>query len=256
MTIGYEATISAAVARSMPRVSTATCAQTPGSPARPRDSRCPTVGSRRSRRARTIAPRTSAATPNRIAPSAIGGSCASATFVTAKEVLQISAAATTAATAGARRRRRAATAGPGGSAWWTRFLRGRHAEVDLRRIGRGTQAMVAVQLRPPNRAVIESFQAFVAGLPEVLSYFVMSGPDDFLLHVAVADNDRLSAFVLDRLAERREIVHVRTSVIFSHVRRPVVVPCRVRRRSRGLYPALFRVRCIRIRRTHQPWRVS
>ncbi|WP_342670857.1 Lrp/AsnC family transcriptional regulator [Pseudonocardia acaciae] len=104
------------------------------------------------------------------------------------------------------------------------ILRGRHAEVDLRGIGRGTQAMVAVQLRPPDRAVIDSFQAFVAGLPEVLAYFVMSGGDDFLLHVAVADNDQLSSFVLDRLTQRREIVHVRTSVIFGHVRRPVVLP--------------------------------
>ena len=47
-----------------------------------------------------------------------------------------------------------------------------------------------MQLRPPDRAVIESFQAFVTSLPEVLSYFVMSGSDDFLLHIAVADNDR------------------------------------------------------------------
>jgi DNA-binding Lrp family transcriptional regulator len=57
-----------------------------------------------------------------------------------------------------------------------------------------------------------------------LSYFVMSGNDDFLLHVAVADNDRLSSFILDWLTQRREIVHVRTSVIFSHVRRSTVVP--------------------------------
>ncbi|WP_308446285.1 Lrp/AsnC ligand binding domain-containing protein [Actinocatenispora rupis] len=87
-------------------------------------------------------------------------------------------------------------------------------------------APVAVQPRPPDRAVIEAFQTFVASLPEVVSYFVMSGSDDFLLHVAVADNDQLSAFILDRLTQRREIVHVRTSVIFSHVRRPVVVPLR------------------------------
>jgi DNA-binding Lrp family transcriptional regulator len=52
----------------------------------------------------------------------------------------------------------------------------------------------------------------------------MAGSDDFLLHVAVADNDQLSAFILDRLAQRREIVHVRTSVIFSHVRRSVILP--------------------------------
>jgi DNA-binding Lrp family transcriptional regulator len=64
----------------------------------------------------------------------------------------------------------------------------------------------------------------VTGLPEVLSVFVMSGSDDFLLHIAVADNDHLSGFVLDRLTQRKEIVDVRTSVIFSHFRRTVVTP--------------------------------
>ncbi|MEU4739223.1 Lrp/AsnC family transcriptional regulator [Actinosynnema sp. NPDC023658] len=103
------------------------------------------------------------------------------------------------------------------------ILSGRRAEVDLRRIGRPVQAMVAVRLRPPNRSVIESFTAFVETLPEVLSVFVMSG-DDFLLHIAVKDNDHLNAFVLDRLTERREIVNVRTSIIFSHTRRAVVMP--------------------------------
>lgn len=47
-----------------------------------------------------------------------------------------------------------------------------------------------MRLRPPDRAVIESFRAFV----------------------------------LDRLTQRREIVDVRTSVIFNHFRRSVVTP--------------------------------
>ncbi len=104
------------------------------------------------------------------------------------------------------------------------ILRGHHAEVDLRKIGRPVQAMVAVRLRPPDRAVIESFRTFVTSLPEVLEVFVMSGSDDFLLHVAVADNDHLSGFVLDRLTQRKEIVDVRTSVVFNHFRRTVVTP--------------------------------
>jgi DNA-binding Lrp family transcriptional regulator len=104
------------------------------------------------------------------------------------------------------------------------IVRGHHVDVDLKKIGRGVQAMVAVRLRPPDRAVIESFRAFVTGLPEVLSVFVMSGSDDFLLHIAVADNDELSGFVLDRLTQRKEIVDVRTSVIFDHFRRTVVTP--------------------------------
>lgn len=34
--------------------------------------------------------------------------------------------------------------------------------------------------------------------------FVNSGSDDFLLHVAVPDNDHLYAFVIDRLTEKPE----------------------------------------------------
>jgi DNA-binding Lrp family transcriptional regulator len=104
------------------------------------------------------------------------------------------------------------------------IVRGHHVDVDLRKIGRPVQAMVAVRLRPPDRAVIESFRTFVTSLPEVLEVFVMSGSDDFLLHVAVADNDHLSGFVLDRLTQRKEIVDVRTSVVFNHFRRTVVTP--------------------------------
>jgi DNA-binding Lrp family transcriptional regulator len=104
------------------------------------------------------------------------------------------------------------------------IVRGHRVDVDLKKIGRPVQAMVAVRLRPPDRAVIESFRAFVTNLPEVLSVFVMSGSDDFLLHIAVADNDHLSGFILDRLTQRKEIVDVRTSVIFNHFRRSVVTP--------------------------------
>ncbi|MEV0334749.1 Lrp/AsnC ligand binding domain-containing protein [Nocardia sp. NPDC050717] len=103
-------------------------------------------------------------------------------------------------------------------------MRGYEVDVDLKKIGRPVQAMIAVRLRPIDRAVIESFRSFVQGLPEVLAVFVMSGSDDFLLHIAVADNDQLSDFVLDRLTQRKEIVDVRTSIIFNHFRRSVVTP--------------------------------
>ena len=101
---------------------------------------------------------------------------------------------------------------------------GVHAHVDLRRINRPVQAMIAVRIRPPERRVIEAFHHYVTDLPETLSVFVMSGGDDFLIHVAVRDNEQLSDFVLDRLAQRREITDVRTSIIFRHHHRDAVDP--------------------------------
>lgn len=101
---------------------------------------------------------------------------------------------------------------------------GARLEVDLAKIGRPVQAMVAVRVRPPTRANIEGFREWSAGLPEVLGVFVTSGSEDFLLHVGVPDNDHLYAFVIDRLTERPEIVDVRTSIVYEHIRSAIIVP--------------------------------
>lgn len=102
------------------------------------------------------------------------------------------------------------------------IISGVHAHVDLKKLNRAVEAMVAVRLRPPDRAVIESFHSFVLELEETVEVFVTSGTDDFLIHIAVKDNDHLNDFILDRLTQRREIVDVRTSVIFRHDRTTVL----------------------------------
>jgi DNA-binding Lrp family transcriptional regulator len=96
-------------------------------------------------------------------------------------------------------------------------IRGYHADIDLGALNRGLQALVSVQVRPLSRTVIETFKTTVSGFPEVLSVFVLSGGDDFLLHVAVQDLEHLHAFLLDRLTSRREITTFRTSMIFERV---------------------------------------
>jgi DNA-binding Lrp family transcriptional regulator len=101
-------------------------------------------------------------------------------------------------------------------------IRGYHAEIDLNALNRGVQALVAVQVRPLRRSVIDEFKDSVAKLPEVMTAFVIAGGDDFLLHVAVQDLDHLHAFLLDRLSKRAEIIGFRTSVIFQRVHNTVL----------------------------------
>jgi DNA-binding Lrp family transcriptional regulator len=105
-------------------------------------------------------------------------------------------------------------------------VRGYHADVDLPALGRTVQALTAVTIRPPSRVNIEAFRDWAAQLPEIVGVFVVSGGDDFLLHVAVPDTDGLYAFVIDRLTERPEVADVRTSVVYEHIRRPVLEPLR------------------------------
>ena len=103
-------------------------------------------------------------------------------------------------------------------------IRGAILDVDLPSIGRSVQAMIAVRIRPPSRKNIEGFRNWVSALPDTLSVFVTSGNEDFLVHVAVPDNDSLYAFVIDRLTERPEVADVRTSIVYEHLRSPGLKP--------------------------------
>ena len=103
-------------------------------------------------------------------------------------------------------------------------VRGFHAEVDPAALGRSAQALVAVRVQPHSRPVVESFWRHVLSLSETLAIFHVSGTDDFLVHVAVADTHALRDFVLDRLTSRPEVAHLETHLIFAQERNPVVEP--------------------------------
>lgn len=103
-------------------------------------------------------------------------------------------------------------------------IRGALLDVDFAKIGRPVQALIAVRVRPPSRRNIEGFLEWVSTLPQTIGVFVVSGNEDFLVHVAVQDNEHLYAFVIDRLTERPEVADVRTSVVYQHIRNQAVVP--------------------------------
>lgn len=97
------------------------------------------------------------------------------------------------------------------------------AVVDPAAIGRALQAFVAVQLRPHRREFVEAFTAAVLALPETLALYTVSGPDDFFLHVAVADSAHLHRLIVDHLTTRPEVGHAQTHLIFD---RPMTAPVR------------------------------
>lgn len=97
-------------------------------------------------------------------------------------------------------------------------IKGALLDIDLAQVGRGVQALIGVRIRPPSRRNIEGFRDWVSTLQETLGVFVTSGNEDFIVHVAVRDNESLYAFVIDRLTERAEVADVRTSVVYEHIR--------------------------------------
>lgn len=103
-------------------------------------------------------------------------------------------------------------------------IRGAVLDVNLAAIGRAVQALIAIRIRPPSRRNIEAFRNWITTLPETIGVFVVSGSEDFLVHVAVRDNQDLYAFVIDQITVRAEVADVRTSVVYEHLHSSKIEP--------------------------------
>lgn len=98
------------------------------------------------------------------------------------------------------------------------IITGFAAELDLARLGRPLQALVAIRLHTHSRRLLDQFVADLVALEETISVFHITGEADYLLHVAVADPEHLRDVVLDRLTIRPEVAQVTTSLMFEHHR--------------------------------------
>jgi DNA-binding Lrp family transcriptional regulator len=98
------------------------------------------------------------------------------------------------------------------------IITGFAAELDLARLGRPLQALVAIRLHTHSRALLDRFVDDLVALEETISVFHLTGEADYLLHVAVADPEHLRDVVLDQLTIRPEVAQVTTSLMFEHHR--------------------------------------
>lgn len=92
-------------------------------------------------------------------------------------------------------------------------------------LGRGEQAFLAIQIRPHARDTATDFVSKALALPETLAVYNVSGTEDYLLHVAVADSTELQTLIIDSLLALPQVAHCRTQLIFGE---PWIAPLRHR----------------------------
>jgi Lrp/AsnC family transcriptional regulator, leucine-responsive regulatory protein len=80
-------------------------------------------------------------------------------------------------------------------------IAGYHAVIDPAAVERGFQITVHATLMMRNRTTIETFEAAVAALDDVVECRRMYGDPDYLMRVAVKDADAYEHFLINVLAD-------------------------------------------------------
>ncbi|GAA1222908.1 Lrp/AsnC family transcriptional regulator [Prauserella halophila] len=92
---------------------------------------------------------------------------------------------------------------------------GYSVRVDAEKIGRPLQALLYIRVQPHRRPLVDPFVQHVLALPETQELYHVSGPDDFLVHVAAENPHDLQRLVLDEFTDRPEVALVHTNLVFE-----------------------------------------
>ena len=80
-------------------------------------------------------------------------------------------------------------------------IRGYRADIDPAALGKGFEVEVMVELTHKDRATVETIEARLADMDEVVQCRRLFGVPDYLMRVAVADVEAYEAFYMAKLAE-------------------------------------------------------
>lgn len=105
-----------------------------------------------------------------------------------------------------------------------RIIESYAALLDPQALGLSLQVFVRVQLERHDRVSVQSFSEIVAGWPEVVACWSLTGDMDYLLHVLVTDLTHFNRFLMDELLARADVRDVNSSFVLATVKRPAGLP--------------------------------
>lgn len=96
--------------------------------------------------------------------------------------------------------------------------------LDPERLGLSLNTFIHVSLDRQVRGDLESFEAAVAQLPEVMECYLMTGQSDYLLRVLVRDVRALERLIVDNLAKLPGVANIQSSLALKRVKYETAVP--------------------------------
>ncbi|MBT8126057.1 MAG: Lrp/AsnC family transcriptional regulator [Gammaproteobacteria bacterium] len=103
------------------------------------------------------------------------------------------------------------------------FIKARVALLDPTKVNASVTVFVAIKASQHSSDWIEEFDAAIAGLPEIMEAYRMSGEVDYLLRVAVPDIDAYDRFY-KKLIDRIELSNVTSSFAMEQIKYTTALP--------------------------------
>lgn len=97
-------------------------------------------------------------------------------------------------------------------------VRGYGARLDPARLGLQVQAFVQVQMAAHSPDAHEGFARLVAGLPEVVGAWTLTGASDYLVQIWCRDLPDLNRLVQERLLPHPSVARVQSQIVMGQLK--------------------------------------
>jgi Lrp/AsnC family leucine-responsive transcriptional regulator len=105
-----------------------------------------------------------------------------------------------------------------------RIIEGYHARLNRFKLKLGVSVFIQVTLSRQVENVINKFKQRIAGVPEVVECYQVTGNSDYLLKAVVTDIPAFEKLISENLSKMDEIGSMHTMLIISEVKHSRVLP--------------------------------
>jgi Lrp/AsnC family transcriptional regulator, leucine-responsive regulatory protein len=97
------------------------------------------------------------------------------------------------------------------------YIQGYHAKVDRNKLGLSVMVFVQITLNQQIDSALEVFEGTIQECPEIISCYLMTGDNDYLLQVVVRDLDHYAELVRNHLSQIPAIQNIKSSFVLQQI---------------------------------------
>lgn len=106
------------------------------------------------------------------------------------------------------------------------IIKGYTAVIDQTKVGLPVSAFASIKLERQREESLDRFAEAIAGWPEVVDCYLMTGQRDYLMRVVVRDLAAYEQFLKDKLTRLEGVASIETSFALGQVKRSEALPLR------------------------------